>query len=77
MFGMGITLTGGDFKRVLLRPKDVGNRVLAQYGVMPILGVVLAESYFGTLAALPGAMFSVWHNISDSVLAWWWRRDKN
>ncbi|HWP90622.1 MAG TPA: bile acid:sodium symporter family protein, partial [Thermodesulfobacteriota bacterium] len=38
------------------------------------LGVALAKTHFGALAALPSAMFSVWHNISGSALAWWWRR---
>ncbi len=38
------------------------------------LGVALARTHFGALAALPSAMFSVWHNISGSALAWWWRR---
>ena len=39
------------------------------------LAVALANTYFGALAALPGAIFSVWMNISGSALAWWWRRD--
>ncbi len=38
------------------------------------LAVALANTFFGTLAALPGAIFSVWMNISGSALAWWWRR---
>ncbi len=38
------------------------------------LGVALARAHFGALAALPAAIFSVWHNISGSLLAWWWRR---
>ena len=38
------------------------------------LAVALASKHFGVLAALPSALFSVWHNISGSVLAWWWRR---
>jgi len=38
------------------------------------LGVALASAHFGTLAALPAAIFSVWHNISGSALAWWWRK---
>ncbi len=38
------------------------------------LAVALANTYFGALAALPGAIFSVWMNISGSALAWWWRR---
>jgi len=38
------------------------------------LAVALANTYFGALAALPGAIFSIWHNISGSAIAWWWRR---
>jgi BASS family bile acid:Na+ symporter len=38
------------------------------------LGVALALQYFGAAAALPGALFSVWHNLSGSLLAGWWRR---
>lgn len=39
------------------------------------LAVALANTYFGALAALPGAVFSIWMNISGSALAWWWRRN--
>ena len=38
------------------------------------LSVALAIKYFSTLAALPGALFSIWHNISGSILAAYWRR---
>lgn len=38
------------------------------------LAVALAQDYFSVLAALPGALFSIWHNISGSVLAWHWAR---
>jgi BASS family bile acid:Na+ symporter len=41
------------------------------------LGVAIAKSHFGVIAALPSAIFSAWHNISGSVLAWWWRRCDN
>ncbi len=39
------------------------------------LGVALAIKYYGPLAALPGALFSIWHNLSGSALAsyWQWR----
>lgn len=37
------------------------------------LSVALASQYFSGLAALPGAVFSVWHNISGSLLAAYWR----
>ncbi len=38
------------------------------------LAAVLATRYFGAAAALPGAIFSIWHNISGSVLAGYWAR---
>lgn len=40
------------------------------------LAAGLAAKYFGTAAALPGAIFSVWHNISGAVLAGHWNRTK-
>lgn len=36
------------------------------------LGVALAIKYFSTVAALPGALFSIWHNLSGSLLARVW-----
>lgn len=36
------------------------------------LGVALALQYFSPTAALPGALFSVWHNVSGSMLASAW-----
>jgi len=38
------------------------------------LAVSLAIVHFEAIAALPGAIFSIWHNISGSLVAWWWRR---
>jgi BASS family bile acid:Na+ symporter len=41
------------------------------------LAVALAVKYFSPAAALPGALFSVWHNLSGSLLAGGWRhRDR-
>ncbi|NHN84037.1 bile acid:sodium symporter [Acetobacter musti] len=37
------------------------------------LAATLGRIYFSPLAALPGAIFSVWHNISGSILAAIWR----
>jgi BASS family bile acid:Na+ symporter len=37
------------------------------------LSVALAVKFFSAAAALPGAIFSIWHNLSGSVLAGWWR----
>lgn len=36
------------------------------------LAVALAVKHFAPAAALPGALFSVWHNVSGSLLASWW-----
>lgn len=38
------------------------------------LAVALADKYFSVAAALPGAFFSIWHNVSGSCLAWFWSR---
>jgi len=38
------------------------------------LSVALAMKYFSVAAALPGAMFSIWHNISGSTIASYWRQ---
>jgi BASS family bile acid:Na+ symporter len=38
------------------------------------LGVALAKTYFSVFAALPGAVFSVWHNISGALYAGYWTR---
>lgn len=38
------------------------------------LAVALAVKHFSAAAALPGALFSVWHNLSGSALAAWWSR---
>ncbi|MBT73217.1 MAG: bile acid:sodium symporter [Gammaproteobacteria bacterium] len=40
------------------------------------LGVALALQFFSATAALPGALFSVWHNISGSILASHWGRKR-
>ncbi|WP_322907715.1 bile acid:sodium symporter family protein [Paenibacillus campi] len=38
------------------------------------LGASLAAAHFNPLAAVPSAIFSVWHNISGSLLATWFAR---
>ena len=40
------------------------------------LGVTLAIQFFSTAAALPGAVFSIWHNLSGSLLASYWARKR-
>jgi BASS family bile acid:Na+ symporter len=38
------------------------------------LGVALAIKHFSAAAALPGAVFSIWHNLSGATLATHWAR---
>lgn len=38
------------------------------------LAVALAIKHFSAAAALPGALFSIWHNLSGSVLAFFWSK---
>lgn len=38
------------------------------------LAVVLANQYFSAVAALPGVLFSVWHNVTGAILASIWVR---
>ncbi|GIO32934.1 MULTISPECIES: bile acid:sodium symporter family protein [Paenibacillus] len=38
------------------------------------LGATLASAHFSPVAAVPSAIFSVWHNISGSLLATWFAR---
>ncbi len=39
------------------------------------LAAALAMAHFNPAAAIPGAIFSVWHNISGPILATWWTRE--
>ena len=41
------------------------------------LAATLATAHFSPLAAVPGAIFSVWHNISGSLVANWMSKIKN
>ena len=38
------------------------------------LGAALATAHFSPLAAVPSAIFSVWHNISGGLVATWFQR---
>jgi len=38
------------------------------------LAVALAIKHFSAAAALPGAIFSIWHNLSGSALAFFWSK---
>ncbi|WP_235676620.1 MULTISPECIES: bile acid:sodium symporter family protein [unclassified Vibrio] len=40
------------------------------------LATALALKFFSPISALPAALFSIWHNLSGSILAHYWSRDK-
>ncbi len=72
----GLGLAGGYGIAKLLRLDETRARTLAiEVGMQNSgLGVALAVKHFTVLAALPGALFSVWHNLAGSLLAAVWRR---
>lgn len=70
-----IGLVSGYVAGKLTKQTEVTCRTLAiEVGMQNSgLGVALALKYFGPMAALPGAIFSIFHNISGSVIAGLWR----
>src|ERR1700754_41908 len=72
----GIGLLGGYWGGRLLGFDETVCRTLAlEVGMQNSgLAATLGKLYFTPLAALPGALFSVWHNLSGSLLAGVWAR---
>lgn len=59
-------------------PYDVQKTLSIEVGMQNSgLGAALAAAYFTPLAAVPSAIFSVWHNISGSLLASYWASKVN
>lgn len=69
-------LAGGYWGARLLGFDDKVCRTIAIEVGMQNSGLAahLAKSYFSALSALPGALFSIWHNLTGSALAAYWRR---
>jgi BASS family bile acid:Na+ symporter len=67
-------LAAGYFLPRLLKRSEAESRTLAiEVGMQNSgLAVALAAGHFSTQAALPGALFSIWHNLSGSLLAGRW-----
>ncbi len=63
--------TGKVFKLPLAQRKSLALEVGMQNSG---LGAALASAHFSPLAAVPSALFSVWHNISGALLATYFRR---
>lgn len=70
----GLGLLGGYWGGRLLGFDESICRTLAMEVGMQNSGLAatLGKLYFTPLAALPGALFSVWHNLSGSLLAGYW-----
>ena len=71
----GLGLLGGYAGSRLLRLPETDCRTIAiEVGMQNSgLGVALALKYLSPLAALPGALFSIWHNIVGALLASFWQ----
>lgn len=61
--------------RALGRPEVEARTIAIEVGMQNSgLAAALAAAHFPPAAALPGALFSVWHNLSGAALASWWSR---
>ncbi|GAB0118047.1 ketopantoate/pantoate/pantothenate transporter PanS [Acidisoma sp. 7E03] len=59
--------------RLLGFPESICRTLAFEIGMQNSgLAAALGKLYFSPLAALPAAIFSVWHNISGSLLAGYW-----
>ncbi len=71
----GGLISGYGCARMLGQSPQVSRTIAIEVGMQNSgLAVALATQYFTAKAALPGALFSIWHNISGSLLAAWWSR---
>jgi BASS family bile acid:Na+ symporter len=72
-------LVGGYYAAKLLGyDKKICKTVAIEVGMQNSgLAVALAMKYFTPLAALPGAIFSIWHNISGSLVASFWGKENS
>lgn len=71
-FGLGLGYVAGRLGRL----DDKARRALAfEVGMQNSgLAATLATAHFTPLAALPSAVFSVWHNVSGAIVAAWLAR---
>ncbi|HEX7026674.1 MAG TPA: bile acid:sodium symporter family protein [Gammaproteobacteria bacterium] len=69
--------TGYGIARLFRQNPTIARTLAIEVGMQNSgLAVALAMKHFSGIAALPGALFSIWHNISGSILAAWWSREK-
>ncbi len=70
--GLGLALGYGASKALGMGERQA-RAITFEIGIeMSGLAVVLALAHLEPLAAVPGAIFSVWHNFTGSILAGYW-----
>jgi BASS family bile acid:Na+ symporter len=70
--GLGLVV-GYGFSTLFKFPVSTARTLSIETGMQNSgLGVALATAHFSPLAALPGALFSFWHNFSGIILAKYW-----
>lgn len=72
----GLGLAGGYWISKALKLSEIDARTIAiEVGMQNSgLSVALAIKHFTAAAALPGAIFSIWHNLSGALLAGHWSK---
>jgi bile acid:Na+ symporter, BASS family len=71
-------ISGYSIPRLLGYDESICKTISIEVGMQNSgLSVVLANQYFSAAAALPGALFSIWHNITGSILAVIWSKNKD
>ncbi|MGB9927856.1 MAG: bile acid:sodium symporter family protein [Methanosarcina sp.] len=72
----GFGLAGGYWISKALKFSEIEARTIAiEVGMQNSgLSVALAIKHFTPIAALPGAIFSIWHNLSGAFLAGYWSK---
>lgn len=73
LFGLGV---GYWIPKLLNYEEKICRTVSIEVGMQNSgLSVALAIKYFSIAAALPGALFSIWHNLSGGILATYWNKN--
>ncbi|MDO6706843.1 bile acid:sodium symporter family protein [Photobacterium sp. 1_MG-2023] len=72
----GLGLAAGYYAcRLLGMPEIVCRTIAIEVGLQNSgLATALAMKFFTPVAAIPGTLFSIWHNISGSLLAAYWSK---
>lgn len=75
----GIGMLGGYYgAKMFGYDKKICKTVAFEVGMQNSgLAVALALKYFAPICALPGALFSIWHNVSGAILAGYWSKDES